>query len=84
MATEPLIHADGSSPADARRVEVDRSKDKYRWCCPNGHTTWSKTNSHIWCPSCARSPDDRLDPEHWELLDKKTGETIPYSAVVLV
>lgn len=84
MSATPEIHADGSSPADAMRVEIDRENERYRWACPNGHTSWDRTNSHVWCSECARQSENGADvePEHWEIVDKKTGETIPYSAVV--
>lgn len=84
MSASPELLTDGSSVVDARRVEVDRDDQPYRWRCPNGHTTWSKTNSHIWCPSCARSSDPDVEPEHWELRDEKTGETVSYAAVDMV
>ena len=80
----PLL-ADGSSRRDARpTVTIDRSgPDKWRFVCPNGHTDWAHTNNHIWCPACRRQAEQGfdIDPEHWEILDKKTGETIPWSAV---
>ena len=64
-------------------VLVDRGNDPYRWRCPNNHTSWDRTNNHIWCPSCSRAAENGADvsPEHWELLDKKTGEAVPWAAV---
>lgn len=51
--------------------------EKARWRCPAGHTAWERTNQHIWCHSCAKeiahNPD--ADPEWYELVDMKTGET---------
>jgi len=84
MSSTASLHADGSAPADAQRVEVNRKEEPYRWRCPNGHSSWDRTDSHLWCASCSRSPDPDLNPEHWELLDTKTGETVPYAAVELV
>jgi len=84
----PPLAADGSSPLDAQRVTVDRSDeiDRMRYRCPNGHINWDRTNSHIWCQSCSRASehDDSVDPEHWEIIDERTGETIPWSAVRVV
>ncbi|MDS0280328.1 hypothetical protein NDI85_21315 [Halomicroarcula sp. S1AR25-4] len=82
--------ADGSAVADAHdEVVIDREDEPYRWRCPNGHTTWDRTNSHLWCPSCRRAMEQQgqwsimhvQSAEHWEIVDEKTGETIPYSAV---
>lgn len=44
------------------------------------------TNGHIYCRSCARqhAHDDDVDPEHYELLDTKTGEAIPWSAIEII
>lgn len=83
MSATPDLHADGSSIEDAHRVEIDRSKAPHRWGCPEGHVSWDKTNSHIWCPTCARQAENGrdIDPEHWEILDKMNDETIPYAAV---
>lgn len=80
----PTIVADGSAEADGPgRVVVDRSDPATRWrfVCPNGHTDWDPTNSHLWCASCAALHG--VDPEYYELLDKKHDESIPWSAVVL-
>jgi len=78
--------ADGSSLADApERVVIDPEDDEesLRWRCPNGHSNWSPTNSHIWCQSCARQAqhDPEVDAEHYEIRDAKTDETISWSAV---
>jgi len=78
------LRADGSAAADAHPpVEIDRDAEPYRWRCPNGHTSWDRTNSHAWCISCRRAAENGADvtPEHWELVDAKTDRTIPYSAV---
>lgn len=81
------IATDGSAQADAReRVVVNREEEPYRWACPRGHVDWDKTNSHIWCRGCRRQHENGTDadPEHYEIVDRKTDETIPWSAVELV
>lgn len=80
--TEP--RPDGSSEGDAPpRVVIDRSDALARWrfVCPNGHADWDPTNNHLWCATCAALHG--VNPEYWELLDKKTGETVPWASVVL-
>jgi len=82
------IRTDGSAVEDAPDpVVIDRTDevDRMRYTCPNGHTTWDRTNNHIWCRMCRRACEhgEDVDPEHYELLDKATGETIPWSAVRL-
>jgi len=68
-------------------VVIDRSEepDRYRFVCPNGHTSWDRTNNHIWCPSCRRQAEHGadMDPEHYEVFDKKTGQAIPWQNVKL-
>jgi len=81
MATNLLT--DGSSVRDApARVTIDIREESTRWRygCPHGHTTVEPTNGGVWCRSCSRAADID-DPHHHELLDKQTGETIPWSAV---
>lgn len=82
------LSADGSAVADARdQVVIDRDDDldRMRWVCPNHHTRWEPTNNHIYCLSCYRARENgrAVEPEHWEILDKQSGETIPWSAVKL-
>lgn len=89
MSMKAILHADGSAAADAHETVVaDREAERYRWTCPNGHTSWDATNSHIWCPECRRQIENGSpqveDAEHWEVVDLKTGETIPFSAVEVV
>lgn len=78
------IETDGSAEADAERVRIDRTAEPYRWVCPNGHVDWSRTNNHVWCRSCRRQHEAGADvtPEHYEILDRKTEERLPWSAVV--
>jgi len=78
------IRTDGSSVADAHeRVEVDREEEGLRWRCPNNHTSWERTNSHLWCHACHRRSrsDPDVDPEHYEIYDAKHDREIPFSAV---
>lgn len=79
------IATDGSSPADAHErvvVDTDDTADAWRYRCPAGHLSYSPTNGGIWCRAC--SHDDDIDDPHWrELLDVKTGDTVPWSAVEL-
>ena len=68
-------------------IQIDRTgPERYRYTCPNGHPQWDRTNNHIWCPGCQRQAEQGADisPEHWELLDKKTDETIPWNRVEIV
>jgi len=79
---------DGSSADDARdTVEIDLTDpvDRWRYKCPNGHRSWEPTGRQIWCRQCARNAKTgyNTDPSHAELIDEKTGETIPWSAVRL-
>jgi hypothetical protein len=82
------LRTDGSSPADAAaRVRIDWGDelDRWRYTCPQGHRDWEPTNSHAWCAACAQAighnPD--ADPEFYELLDQRTGETVPWSRVII-
>jgi len=79
------LQSDGSAEADAgERVVIDResTQDRWRYRCPNNHTRWAPTNSHVYCASCASVADSGEGPEYWALLDTKTGERIPWSRVV--
>lgn len=83
------LEADGSSVEDAGdHVEIDLQDDldRMRYRCPNGHTSFTRTNNHIWCQSCADAAARGLDvePEHYAILDARTGEEIPWSAVEIV
>lgn len=80
------LAADGSAQADAQgTVEIDLNDetDRLRYRCPNGHSTWERTNNHIWCHSCYRASeqDGSVDPEHYHIVDEVDGEEIPWSAV---
>jgi hypothetical protein len=86
MAAQPRIIADGSATADSpirREIDLSDPIDRRRYRCPYGHCAWDRTNSHIYCASCARHADQNsaLSPEHYELYDAKEDETIPWAAV---
>jgi hypothetical protein len=71
---------------EPRRIDLEDRTDRWRYRCPNGHQDWARTNSHIWCRTCARQDGqgDDLDPEHYELVDQKTGESVPWSAIDVI
>jgi hypothetical protein len=74
---------DGSSTADAyplTRINREDPVERYRYRCPNNHTSWDKTNGGIWCAICSRQG---LDPHYHHVMDAKTGEHIPWSSVEL-
>lgn len=82
------IATDGSSEQDRHpivTINVAVETERWRFRCPNGHRgkSWSPTNNHIYCRNCKQQMDngDDVSPEHYELYDKKTGETIPFSAI---
>jgi len=67
-----------------QRVRIDRSDEPWRWVCPDCESTdWSRTNRHLWCPTCRRRHEHGapLDPEKYEVLDLKRGETIDYARI---
>jgi len=70
------------------KVVIDRSDEieRYRFVCPRRHTTWDRTNNHIWCPSCRREDEhsnEDVDPEHYYIYDKAEDRKIPWEDVVL-
>lgn len=90
MRTPPTA-ADGSAADDRPptvTINLADPTDRWRYRCPNGHagTSWSPTNSHLYCYGCRRQMDagEAVTPEHYELLDTKTGRTIEWSAVEIV
>ncbi len=83
----PATKAKHGSRSHDDTVEIDRTgPQRYRFVCPNGHPQWDRTNNHIWCPGCQRQSENGADvtPEHWEVHDKKTDETIHWSQVEIV
>lgn len=67
------------------RRQIDRSDaiDRFRFVCPAGHTTWERTNSHGWCAQCSKASKQGadVDPEFYQIWDKKTGDMIDYGAI---
>jgi len=57
-----------------RAHDIDGPISKWRYTCPNGHTSWEPTNSHFWCHQCSRVPE--TNAEFWKLRDRKTGELL--------
>ena len=79
VATAP--HVQPSEP-----VVIDRSgPERYRYTCPYGHTDWDRTNNHVWCRGCRRQNEagEDVDPEYYELLDRREDRIIPWSSVVI-
>lgn len=86
VATKSELQADGSSVADAHptvEIDLENEADRWRFTCPRGHHAWDRTNSHAWCHPCSKQAqhDDSVTPEYYELLDQKTGELVPWSAI---
>lgn len=74
----PPTAADGSSHADARRtvtIDLDAELDRWRYRCPNNHTSWSPVNGFVHCKAC--SDQHGVDPVYDHLLDRKTGREVP-------
>lgn len=71
-------------------VEIDRSDfvQRHRYVCSERrmHSDWDKTNNHIWCRGCRRQCDagDDVDPEKYEIYDRKREETIAWERVRLI
>jgi len=61
---------------ETNAVTIDSKSLKWRFKCPSGHTSWSPTNHHFWCQSCARAHDPDATPEFYELRDMKTGRKL--------
>lgn len=78
------IASDGAGERDrAATITVDRKDEPWRWTCPHGHTDWERTNSHGWCRTCRRHYEngEDVDPEHYELWDRKHDRKVSYSRV---
>jgi len=63
------------------KVRITKKAQKWRYRCPNGHTSWEMANDHMWCRACANQLD--VNPELRELYDQRSGKTIPREAIVL-
>lgn len=75
--------AEPTETIDVVVIDLDDDSDRWRYTCPNQHRNWARTNSHLWCQSCRRQHEagEDMDPEHYEVLDQKTGELIPWENV---
>lgn len=64
-------------------IDLGDDADRWRYTCPRGHRNWDRTNNHVWCQTCRRQYEagEGCDPEHYELLDQKTGELVPWRRV---
>lgn len=83
--------ADGSAASDRHetvRIDPSETTDRWRYTCPNGHPagSWDATNCHLYCTSCARArdTDPTITPDHYHVVDQRSGDEIPWSAVFLV
>lgn len=76
-------HDPNIESVDVIVIDLQDTADRWRYTCPNGHRNWDRTNNHVWCQTCRRQYEagEGNDPEHYELLDQKTGETVPWSRI---
>ena len=81
-------HRQAESKDAENIVVIDRSNapEKWRYTCPNGHIDWDRTNAHIWCRTCRSQYEagEDVDPEHWGIVDQKTGDEIDWKNVRVV
>lgn len=64
-------------------IDLDTPTDRWRYRCPNGHTTWEATNAHAWCPYCAEQAQNgsAVSPEFDFIVDEKREARIPWKHV---
>lgn len=77
---------DGSAEADAgerHQINFDSAAARWRWSCPEGHTTIEPCNGGVWCRSCAKNPGID-DPHHHELLDKRHDRLVDWAQIEVV
>lgn len=77
----PRTNVRASTDDEPVVIDTTDPASRWRYSCPNGHTTIEPTNGGAWCQSCANNPGIS-DPHHNELVDKRTGETVAWSRVV--
>lgn len=65
------------------KVRLEGRMDRWRYTCPWGHRSWEPTNCHFWCQQCARTLSDDVEPEFYELRDRKTGDLISREEIFL-
>jgi hypothetical protein len=73
----PSTVADGSSHADGRptvTIDLSAERDRWRYRCPNNHTSWSPINGFVHCKACA--DQHGVDPVYDHLLDAKSGREV--------
>lgn len=73
------VHQFGSYMSE--RVRLEDETDRWRYRCPNGHTSWEPTNGHFWCVTCARTHN--AEGAFDQLHDSKTGATLDRDQVHL-
>ncbi|MFB6186932.1 MAG: hypothetical protein ABEI86_08715 [Halobacteriaceae archaeon] len=78
--------AEATGGEEIRLINRSSPPQKWRYTCPNGHVDRDQTNPHIWCKGCRRAYENgmEVDPEHWHLIDQKTGEEIAWENVRVV
>ena len=69
------------SQVPAETIRLDDETDRWRFTCPNGHTTWEPTNHHFWCASCARQRD--TEATFAALRDRRDGRRLAREDVCL-
>lgn len=63
---------------------MEKSTDRWRYRCPNGHTDWEPTNYHFWCAACSRTLSEQVDPEFEQLHDDREGRELARDEVRLM
>ncbi len=74
---------DGAGLTEQETITVDADQASWRLRCPAGHSSWTPTNSHVWCYACAQAAENGADvePEVWELFDQVSGELVHWSRI---
>lgn len=67
---------------DPTTIEIEDSHDRWRFRCPNGHTTWEPTNYHFWCQKCAQRPG--VDATFQRLYDQREDREVEREEIRLV
>lgn len=69
--------------SDVRRtIDTDVALERWRYICPNGHTSWEATLNQFWCHKCARNVS-KSDGTFEYVTDRKTGDTLRRSEIKL-
>lgn len=64
-------------------VRLWRDAERWRFACPNGHTSWQPQVNTVYCQGCTRDPEVEHSV-HDQLLDRRTGERILVGEVKFV